>query len=211
MMLRRLGGKGAGVKAAAGIIPPVAPPKITVHPLTPDRWPHLEALFGPSGAFAGCWCMYFRLRSSENSKAKADERKAGMRALVDAGEEPGLIAYANGEPAGWVSLDRRENFRMLQYSRMYTAVDDVPVWTIVCFVVGKKYRRTGIMGHLLDAAVKYARKHKAPAIEGYPIEPSEELKSYAGFTGIQSVFKRAGFREVKRLANGRPVMRLDLQ
>jgi GNAT superfamily N-acetyltransferase len=186
----------------------VAHSTIEVHPVTPDRWPDLEKLFGPGGAYGGCWCMYFRLRSSENARAKAAERKAGMRDLVESGKEPGLIAYVDGEPAGWVSIDRRENFRMLQYSRMYAAVDDQPVWTIVCFVVGRNYRRQGLMKRLLDGAVKYAGEHGASAVEAYPIEQPEELKGYAGFMGIRSVFERAGFKEIRRLANGRPVMRL---
>ena len=25
------------------------------HPVTPDRWPDLERLFGPHGAYSGCW------------------------------------------------------------------------------------------------------------------------------------------------------------
>jgi hypothetical protein len=28
-----------------------------VYPVTADRWPDLEALFGPKGRYAGCWCM----------------------------------------------------------------------------------------------------------------------------------------------------------
>jgi GNAT superfamily N-acetyltransferase len=185
-------------------------PGFQVHPATPQRWPDLLKLFGPRGAFGGCWCMYFRMRSNENARAKAAERKDGMRRLVESGAEPGLIAYVDGEPAGWVSLDRRENFRMLQYSRMYAAVDDTPVWTIVCFVVGRQFRRQGMMGRLLDAAVAHARRGGGRAIEAYPLEQTEGIKGYAGFTGIRSVFERAGFREVKRLANGRPVMRLYL-
>jgi GNAT superfamily N-acetyltransferase len=183
---------------------------VVIHPVTAERWADLEKLFGRSGAYGECWCMYFRMRSAENAKAKAAERKAGMKSLVGSGQEPGLIAYLDGEPAGWVSVDRRENFRMLQYSRMYAPVDETPVWTIVCFVVGRDYRRRGLMGRLLEGAVEYARGHGAKAIEGYPVEPSEELKGYQGFQGVRPVFERAGFREVKRLKNGRPVMRLGL-
>jgi hypothetical protein len=29
---------------------------IRIRPLTPDRWPAFEALFGRSGASNGCWC-----------------------------------------------------------------------------------------------------------------------------------------------------------
>src|SRR5574341_1041086 len=164
---------------------------IEVHPVTPERWPDLEKLFGPSGAYGGCWCMYFRMRSSENARAKGSERKAAMKALVESGPPPGLLAYVDGEPAGWVSLDARERFTMLRYSRMYRPVDDTPVWTIVCFVVGKKYRRRGLMARLLEAAVRFARENGARVLEAYPMEPGAELKGYAGYTGVRTVFDRA--------------------
>lgn len=183
---------------------------IEVHPVMPNRWPDLETLFGPSGAYGGCWCMYFRMRSSENARAKGNERKAAMKALVASGQPPGLLAYVDGEPAGWVSLDPRERFTMLRYSRMYVPVDDLPVWTIVCFVVGRRFRRQGLMAQLLDAAVSYARENGARAVEAYPVEPGTGLKGYAGYMGIRSVFDRAGFREIARLKNGRPVMRKGL-
>jgi hypothetical protein len=28
---------------------------LTFYPVTPDRWPDLERLFGPRGAYPGCW------------------------------------------------------------------------------------------------------------------------------------------------------------
>ena len=30
---------------------------LAFHPVTPDRWPDLERLFGPHGANSGCWCL----------------------------------------------------------------------------------------------------------------------------------------------------------
>ncbi|HSP56355.1 MAG TPA: GNAT family N-acetyltransferase [Dehalococcoidia bacterium] len=181
--------------------------RVEVRPVTPGRWGDLEKLFGPSGAYGGCWCMYFRMRSAENARAKGSERKAAMKALVESGQPPGLLAYVDDVPAGWVSLDARERFTMLQYSRMYKPVDDAPVWTIVCFVVGKKYRRQGLMAELLNGAARWARENGARALEAYPDEPDGELKGYAGYMGIRPVFDRAGFQEVARLKNGRPVMR----
>jgi GNAT superfamily N-acetyltransferase len=185
-------------------------PAIEVHPLTPYRWADLERLFGASGGYGGCWCMYFRMRSSENARAKGSERKAAMKALVESGPPPGLLAYVDGEPAGWISLDERERFTMLRYSRMYTPVDGQPVWTIVCFVVGRKYRRQGMMSRLLEDALDYARGQGAQIVEAYPAESPAELKGCAGYMGIRSAFDRAGFKEVARLANGRPVMRKAL-
>ena len=187
----------------------VPKPTITIHPVSADRWGDFERLFGPGGAYGGCWCMYFRMRSADNARAKASERKAGIRSLVESGGEPGLIAYVGGEPAGWVSLDPREKFPRIVHSRLFKPIDGGPVWSIVCFVIGKRYRRQRLSERLLAAAIDYARDHCASAVEAYPIEPSEELKGYAGFTGIRSVFERAGFVEVARREN-RPTMRLEL-
>lgn len=35
--------------------------EIEVVPLTPERWPLFEDLFGKQGACYGCWCTHFRL------------------------------------------------------------------------------------------------------------------------------------------------------
>ena len=83
---------------------------LTFHPVTPDRWPDLERLFGPHGANSGCWCLWWRLSRAEFDRSTADERKAGLKELVDAGRPPGILAYRADEPIAWVSLGPREDF-----------------------------------------------------------------------------------------------------
>jgi GNAT superfamily N-acetyltransferase len=183
---------------------------IAIYPLTPDRWPDMEALFGPTGGHGGCWCMFFRARRSEQARTSGARNKQAMKAIVDSGEPPGLIAYVDGEPAAWVSLDDRERYPHIVYSRTIPKIDDRPTWSIVCFVVGKRYRRQGLMRKLIDAAVAYAQSQGARMLEAYPVEPDGELTSYHGFTGIASAFAKAGFREVARTGRGRPVVRLEL-
>lgn len=183
---------------------------ISTHPLTPERWPDFERLFGASGGYGSCWCTYFRMRSSRFAAARGEERKAAMRSLVESGAPPGLLLYVDREPAAWASFDRRDRYPMLQHSRVYTPIDSRPVWTIVCFVVGRRFRRQGMMGRLLEAAIKRVRAEGGRVLEAYPVEPGAELKRYEGYMGIRSVFDRAGFKEVARLKNGRPVMRLEL-
>ena len=154
--------------------------------------------------------MWFRRRASDFATARAVQNKTDLRGLVERGEEPGLIAYVDGVPAGWVSLDRRERYARIENSRFFKRVDQKPVWSVVCFVVGKKFRQSGLSGKLLDGAIEYAREHGATTLEAYPVEPSEQLTGDHGFQGVRSVFDRAGFREVARAPNDRPVMRLDL-
>ena len=182
-----------------------------IHALTADRWADFEKLFGPRGAYGGCWCMFWRLRSSENARNKGEDNRREMRKVVDSGEPPGLLAYLDGEPAGWCSIDLRERFLRVEHSRTLKRVDDRPgVWSLNCFVIAREYRRHGLMTGLLDAAVDYARERGGKVIEAYPIEPGGDLKSYHGYTGIASTFRRRGFREVARPREGQSIMRKEL-
>ena len=185
--------------------------RVEVHPLTPDRWPDLEALFGRSGAWGGCWCMWFRKRRSEIDRSTSAQNKAGLKAQVDAGEPPGLLAYVGGEVAGWVSLDPREKFSHLEHSRKLARFDDKPVWSIVCFVVGRRFRKQGLMSALLDAAVAYAGEHGAQTVEAYPIASSGDLTGFEGFTGVAGTFRKAGFVEVKRVSDKQVMMRKEVR
>jgi GNAT superfamily N-acetyltransferase len=182
-------------------------PDLQFQPLTPDRWRDFETLFGPSGAYGGCWCMWPRLRRKEFGANGGAENKEAMREAVDSGEEPGLLAYSGGEPVGWVALAPRERYAHLEHSRTLKRVDDQPVWSIVCFVVDKRARGQGMMAKLLSAAVEHARRHGATIVEGYPVEPKGALSGYSGYTGIVSTFRKAGFVEVARRSQRQPIMR----
>jgi len=53
-------------------------------PLIPERWDDFATLFGPKGACAGCWCMYWRLKRSDFVRGKGDGNRDAMRDLVQA-------------------------------------------------------------------------------------------------------------------------------
>lgn len=182
-------------------------PDLQFQPLTPDRWRDFETLFGPSGAYGGCWCMWPRLRRKEFDRNSGKQNRQAMKEAVDSGEEPGLLAYSGGEPVGWVALAPRERYAHLEHSRSLKRVDDQPVWSIVCFVVDKRARGQGMMAKLLSAAVAYARRRGATIVEGYPAEPHGKLSGYAGYTGIVSTFRKAGFVDVARRSERQPIMR----
>ena len=182
-------------------------PDLQFHPLTPDRWHDFEALFGPKGAYGGCWCMWPRLPRKEFSANSGEQNRQAMKEAVDSSEQPGLLAYAGGEPVGWVALAPRERYAHLEHSRTLKRVDDQPVWSIVCFVVDKRVRGRGMMAKLLSAAVEHARRHGATIVEGYPVEPKGALSGYSGYTGIVSTFRKAGFVEVARRSQRQLIMR----
>ena len=71
---------------------------LSFHPLTSDRRSDLEAHFGLRGACGGCWCMYWRQTHSEYEAQKGEANKRAMKALVQSGEVPGILAYDGERP-----------------------------------------------------------------------------------------------------------------
>jgi GNAT superfamily N-acetyltransferase len=178
------------------------------HPLTPDRWGDFEALFNPSRTCAGCWCMWFRLTRAEFERQSGEDKRLAMRAIVDSGRVPGILAYADGKVAGWCSVAPRADFGVLQRSRLLKPVDDRPVWSVVCFFIGKAYRGQGLIVRLLRAAVDYAATQGAEIVEGYPTAPREGKTDYASlYHGTVPAFLRAGFVEAARPSETRAIMR----
>ncbi len=184
-----------------------------VYPVTADRWPDLEALFGPKGAYAGCWCMNWRLKRSLYKELDGEGRKAELRHLTHTDHAPGVLAYQDGMPVGWCSIGPREAFAALETSRILRRIDDQPVWAIVCYYVAKTARRSGLMAALLRGAVAYARQQGARIIEGYPIDmqtpllSGQKLTGYSGYMGLASVYRDAGFVEIGRASETQLIMR----
>ena len=183
-------------------------PKFTFHPVTPKRWPDLENLFGERGACGGCWCMVWRLKRSDWVAGKGKSNRLALKTIVERDDRPGLLAYVGDEPVGWISVAPREEFIALERSRVLAPVDETPVWSISCLFVAKPYRRHGLSVKLIDAAVKFAAKQGATAVEAYPYVPyADTMPAAFAWTGIASAFEQAGFREVARRSKARPIMR----
>jgi GNAT superfamily N-acetyltransferase len=182
-------------------------PKLEFHPVTARRWPDMVELFGERGACAGCWCMWFRGTRAEFKKNQGAGNKRRMKRLIDSGVVPGILAYAGGRPVAWCSIGPRESYDALRRSRLLRPVDDLPVWSIVCFFVAKPYRRMGLSVRLLKAAVKYATSNGVKVVEGYPVDPKDGYPDAWAYPGLVASFRRAGFSEVARRSKGRPIMR----
>jgi GNAT superfamily N-acetyltransferase len=184
---------------------------ITIHPLTPERWSDFEKLFGPRGACGGCWCMYWRLPRIQYEEQHGELNRRNIKALVESGNIPGILAYSGNEPVGWCSIAPREEFPTLGRSRILKPVDDQPVWSVACFFVTRGQRRKGLTVQLLKAAIEYARTNGARIIEGYPVEPKDgKSPDVFVYTGLFSAFKQAGFTEVLRRSATRPIMRFNI-
>lgn len=192
---------------------PPADGRVDIRPVSAERWADLVELFGERGASSGCWCMWFRVASKEWSRQGNAGNRAAMERIVADDRVPGLLAYRDGEPVGWVSLGPREDYARLQHSRVLAALDDRPVWSIVCFVVARKARKQGIANALLEAAIQFARQHGATLLEAYPVDTAgDSIPAANAYKGTLTMFERAGFavaarRRANRSSPERPIVR----
>jgi ribosomal protein S18 acetylase RimI-like enzyme len=199
------------------------PDQIKITPANEASWDDLRAIFsGDEGR--NCQCQFFKLSDKEwRSSVGVEERTERLRAQTrcgspQAGSTSGLVAYYEGEPAGWCALEPRTSYpRLLTMRVPWTgrdedkAADDV--WAVTCFVVRRGYRRRGVGSALARAAVGLAREGGARAVEGYPrvTRPGEEVGGGSAYlyVGSRSLFAAAGYREVSRPTPRRAVMRVD--
>jgi len=177
-------------------------------PVTAERLPDLEEFSNCHGKFRYCAWMRWRMTSSAFRRSTKEDRVAALEGLVRTGTPVGILAYSGTTPVGWCSVAPRESYAALERSRVLPRVDDAPVWSVVCLFVDRHFRRQGLTGRLLQAAVDYAREQSAPAVEGYPVAP--DAPSYR-YMGTPETYRRAGFVDVTPVGQKRIVMRYDLR
>ena len=131
-------------------------------------------------------------------------RIAHMRALCAGEPGPGVLAYVDGETAGWCSVAPKSTYRALVNSRTIPHVQDEGAWSAVCFVVRTRFRRRGLMHQLLDGAVEHAQTMGAIAVEGYPVDPGgERIDQTSGYVGTVQLFESHVFRRICQTAGRR--------
>ena len=188
--------------------------RFTAAPVTRETWSDLEALAERPGStvLRSCWCMFYRQTGDFGlSLASGPEHREDLCRIIDSGKSPGLIGYVDGEPAGWISLGPRPEYPRLDASRLMRAVDDTPVWSIVCSFVGRDFRGQGVQRRLLAAAINFARDEGVRTLEAYPVDKPGRSDNGSMWWGSRSLYERAGFREVERRSATRLVMRRSLR
>lgn len=186
--------------------------ELTFAPLTIDRWGDLEQLFGPRGAYGGCWCMWWRSTRAEFEARGNAGNKQAMRQLVEAGVVPGILAYRGSEPVAWCSVAPREQYGSLERSRVLKRLDDQPVWSIVCFYIPRRHQGRGLMRALIRAAVEHVRQQGGKLVEAYPTLPrGRKLPEVSSFMGIPAAFEREGFVQVAQPSAAKAVLRREIE
>jgi GNAT superfamily N-acetyltransferase len=167
--------------------------EIVVQPATADRFDDVARVLG--GGDKACWCLYYRLASAEYDRIR--DRGGKVRELLAGDTAPGMLAYLDGQVVGWCGMGPRTEMGRLVRSRTIPAVDDLPVWSLTCFVVRAGFRRRGVAHALLAGAIGYADEHGVPALEAYPVDPAgTRIDSSFAYVGTVPMFEAAGFERV---------------
>lgn len=188
----------------------------TIAPLVPELWADFEDLFGKQGACYGCWCTHFRLPPAVRRENDRQRNKDHIRARIEAGPPPGLLAFDDGTAVGWMQVGPRADVpEWNNQGRGSAPVDpgdanDPGVWAITCFFIRSKARGRGITHSLVHGGIDFARGNGARVIEACPMDLSKDSRSIGLFVGSSRVFEKAGFQRIVERKPGRPLMRLAL-
>jgi GNAT superfamily N-acetyltransferase len=201
--------------------PPITAEELTIVPANEASWEDLVAIFGTTDQ-GHCQCQRFKIVGWIWRDSTLDQRTAMLRAQTGCGNPDaatsGLVAYVNGEPAGWVAVEPRTAYPKLCNSRIQTPwrgrdedKTDESVWAVTCFAVRKGYRGRGLTYHLARATVNFARDRGARALEAYSMitHAGKEITWGELHVGARQVFEEAGFAEVSHPSPRRVVMRID--
>lgn len=188
-----------------------------IAPATADRFDDAQHALTGGGDGRSCQCQWWMITNAEFQRRTVEERRKLLRSeMQGVGPAPALIAYVDGEPAGWVRVGPRSAQVRIGRTREIAShtpfpLDDPGVWAISCFVVRREHRGRGLNTSLLEAAVDHARTHGARVLEAYPYDTSASMQTTNQlFKGVLSVFEAAGFTIASRPKPDRAIVTLDL-
>jgi GNAT superfamily N-acetyltransferase len=190
---------------------------IEVKPATAARFDDVATMLGPKNPDSSvCWCLSHRLDWKTNRELVGAARGEYVRKLCFRKVTPGVLGYEGDEVVGWAAVAPRAELPFARSTKI-PYVDQLPVWSVWCIRVRPGHRGKGISHALLGGAVAFARSHRAPTIEGYPVDNrGARVDPTMAYVGTRALFERAGFAkaaDTTSVAGGFPrvLMRLDLR
>lgn len=171
--------------------------RIEVTEVTPDRIEDLLHFFDYEG-FAGkpewssCYCMFFHRDDPQtNESLPWRQNRADIAERLRQQSTIGYLAYADGKPAGWCNASLRSAYPIRR-----KGADDDEVGVVACFVIAPPYRRHGVAGRLLDAAIEGFRARGVKQVWAHPrLGTDEDAPNYHGPLPL---YLGAGFKVVEQ-------------
>jgi len=180
--------------------------KLEIRPLTAAHVDDVKTVMkGTWGS--SCWDLFPRYSAAEQRElgitgggpgtADAKRREVLAKLARRRKNSAGLVAYRGAEPIGFVSLGPRHDYSRVENSKATPPVDDVAAWVIPCITVRRGHRGQGVAIAMIRAAVDYAGRRGAPAVEAHPRIGGKRVHDDFAFFGTKAMFEKAGFRQVR--------------
>jgi len=173
---------------------------VEVVPATTKRWDLLCDLFTGCPGIDGCWCMW-PLREPLTHRPDPNGNRKAMKALVNAGEIPGLLALIGERAVGWYAVGPRDRYP--QYKREH---DQAHAWAIPCIYVDPAADRSLVGRALITAALELAEGSGAASLDGPPPwwspgDPDAATKMFQD-NGFKLIGTGARMAELRRVLHG---------
>lgn len=195
--------------------------------LSAATWPDFERLFSRGNGWDHCWCVASQRTDRARLRIRAEAGILNHRykhELLEQGQAHGILVYSELEPVGWCQYGPRSELPVSPDS------DAVEMgWRVTCFVVDRRYRRRGVAGLALRAALDSIRRRGGGVVEASPIAawthgptgtdhpvwlddvgpvaPAHGSFGNVSTSGTVSMFAKEGFEPVG-LADTRPSARV---
>ena len=127
------------------------------------------------------------------------------------GRSHGILVYAGDQAVGWCQYGSREELPRIDSGRNYSKLDlsndeGRKLWRLTCFFVDRDYRKKGVAGIALRAALDSIHHQGGGIVEAYP-PTSKEGGSWALWFGTVAMFEREGFKVHSKLGEKHLLMR----
>ena len=156
--------------------------------------------FADNPEWAHCYCYFHHVDQDQPGwdRRSGAENRAAVCGLVEQGAMQGYLACVNSDVVGWCHAAPRTLIPNLQKDPDLESAEMETTGAIVCFVVAKAHRGTGVATRLLEAALQGFRQRGLTWAEGYPRRNA--VGEAANYHGPLSLFTEAGFQTVREFS-----------
>ena len=170
----------------------------TTQALTPATWPDFAALVERHhGVWGGCWCLEFHPEGAR----RGPHRREAKACRVREGTAHAALVYDGSICVGWCQFGPPAELPRIKHLRIYSqGLERLPDWRITCFFVDKAYRRQGVAGQALAAALRQIAQLGGGTVESYPEDAAgRTVSSSFLYNASLATFENNGFERVRRI------------
>jgi GNAT superfamily N-acetyltransferase len=154
--------------------------------------------FADNPEWAKCYCHFYEVPVAlEWPSLSAAQNRTAMQARIEVGEMEGFLAFAGGEPVGWLNAQPRHKLSHC-FDRMRVPPTPLPcaayeAAVIVCFIIAPAWRRRGVSRALLASALSSLAARGFRLVDAFPFKSGDSERAADHYHGALSTFIAAGF------------------